>query len=140
MARRRDYEGERSFADWQDRAREGRASGRRDYEAEAAVRAIRGEREGFTRAQSRGHPEEQRGRLGVRATREIREAIRTAPAQPEVIVEGDRVMIRVRDARGEARIVVMSKAQYDQVRLKGRPPKGVPRPKIWQYRKRRRAA
>lgn len=96
------------------------------------------ERRGFTRAQARGHPEESPGTLGIRDAVALRDFLASTDEPSEVHIEGDRVHVRTTDSQGRSQDFVMNRRQYDQVRPKGRPRKGVKRPNVFEYRKRQR--
>lgn len=98
------------------------------------------ERRGFSKTQGRGHPEESPGTLGIRDAQGLRDFLRSADEAPEAHIEGDRVHVRTVTSEGEVRDHVMNRSQWDQVRPKGRVRKGVKRPNVWHYRKRKRAA
>lgn len=98
------------------------------------------EARGWSRTQARGHPEESPGTLGVRQATKLSDDLRSASIEPKVVVEGDRVVVTTIDASGEKQTTVMSRDQWQRLRPKGRPRKGVPRPKVWEYRKRHRRA
>jgi len=98
------------------------------------------ERRGFSRTQARGHPEESPGTLGIRKAADLRGQLASADEAPEAHVEGDRVHVRTTTPTGETQDFVMNRRQWDQVRPKGRPRRGVPRPNVFEYRKRRRKA
>lgn len=93
-----------------------------------------------TKPALRGHPEESPGTLGVRQATKLSDDLRSASIEPKVIVEGERVAVTTIDASGEKQVTVMSRDQWQRLRSKGRPRKGVPRPKVWEYRKRHRRA
>lgn len=76
----------------------------------------------------------------MRQVRDLRDTLASAVQEPRVVVEGERVVVTTTDRLGRTRTTVMSRDQWNQLRPKGRPRIGVTRPKVWQYRKRRRAA
>ena len=95
---------------------------------------------GATLTQARGHPEESPGTLGLRKAEQLASDLRSASQEPRVVVEGDRVVVTTIDETGAQQTTIMSRDQWNRLRPKGRPRKGVTRPKIWQYRKRHRKA
>lgn len=96
---------------------------------------------GASHWQLRGaHPKERTGDLGFRKADQLAADLRSASQEPRVVVEGDRVVVTTIDETGAERTTVMSRDQWNRLRPKGRPRKGVTRPKIWQYRKRHRKA
>lgn len=106
----------------------------------ARIEAAERKHPGATHAQLRGHPEERPGTLGLRAEAQVRADLRSAADPPEVIIEGDRVMVRTTDPQGQVTTRVMDRDQWQRLRPRGRQPVDVPHPKVWEYRKRRRKA
>ncbi len=97
------------------------------------------EARGFTRTQARGHPEESPGTLGIRAFDRASEEIRSS-SDARAVVEGDRAYVSWTNDQGRITEVVMSRRQWTQIRPKGRPRAGARKPKVWEYRKRKRRA
>jgi hypothetical protein len=115
-----------------------RAPRGRSWAAEYATRKARAIEQGFTSGQARGHPEKDLPRIAE--ARRAEAAIRSAAGEPQVIVEGERVVVKTTGTDGKEQVHVTTLKRWRKItrgRRRGTGPTGRP-VNIFDYPKRRR--